>query len=420
MNEALSDALAALCAGGMVVVADGADRENEGDLVMAAAAMTAEDMAFYLRHGSGIVCTPMPDERAEELDLPLMVARNRDRHGTAFTISVDEHSVGTGISAADRAVTVRALADPGSTATTFHRPGHVFPLRARSGGVLKRAGHTEAAIDLLTMVGVTGAVGVITELVGDDGIPLSGPALVEFAVSHNLPFLKIDDLVRARRQEEQLVFCSAQAALPLDEGEFNVRCYTSVLDGQEHLALTLGDIAAADASERGVLVRVHSECLTGDVFGSHRCDCGDQLSQALRLVADEGAGVVVYLRGHEGRGIGLSHKIQAYALQERGSDTVDANLALGLPVDSREYGIGAAILADLGVHRLRLITNSPQKYSGIAGFDLELVDRVKTRSRITADNLAYLRTKRDRMGHQLDLPDATVIPQATDGQRQCM
>jgi 3,4-dihydroxy 2-butanone 4-phosphate synthase/GTP cyclohydrolase II len=408
MTDHVADALAALRAGEMVVVVDDFDRENEGDLVMAASAMTAEKMAFYLRHGSGIVCTPMCDRLADELDLPLMVTQNRDRHRTAFTVSVDERSVGTGISAEDRAVTVRALADTESDASRFHRPGHIFPLRARAGGVLKRAGHTEAAVDLLTLAGVARPVGVITELVGDDGVPLHGSDVRTFAEAHDLPLVRIDDLVRVRRRNSRLVFQSARAMLPLDEGAFTVHCYTSILDQSEHLALAMGDIAAAENSPEGVLVRVHSECLTGDVFGSHRCDCGDQLTQALRLIADEGTGIVIYLRGHEGRGIGLSHKIQAYALQEQGSDTVDANVALGLPIDSREYGVGAAILADLGVHRLRLITNSPQKYRGIAGFDLELIERVQTRSRVTPDNLAYLVTKRDRLGHQLDLPGAEV------------
>jgi 3,4-dihydroxy 2-butanone 4-phosphate synthase/GTP cyclohydrolase II len=409
MDEILAEGLAALRAGNMVVVVDDDDRENEGDLVIAASAMTPAIMAFYLRYGSGIVCAPMPDGVADGLELPLMVSRNEDRHRTAFTISVDECNVGTGISAADRAATVRALAEPGSTPRMFHRPGHVFPLRARPGGVLKRAGHTEASVDLLMMAGVESPVAVITELVGDDGVPLHGSAVVDFAEEHGLRILRIEDLLRARRRNEQLVLRSGTAMLPLDEGAFAVHCFTSVLDGVEHLALTLGDVAAPDRAGRGVLVRVHSECLTGDVFGSNRCDCGDQLGQALRLIAAEGVGVVVYLRGHEGRGIGLSHKIQAYALQEQGTDTVDANLALGLPVDSREYGIGAAILADLGVQRLRLITNSPQKYSGIAGYDLELVGRVRTHSRVTQDNLAYLRTKRDRLGHELELPDAAEV-----------
>jgi 3,4-dihydroxy 2-butanone 4-phosphate synthase/GTP cyclohydrolase II len=407
MTESLSPnlraALAALAAGEIVVVADDRDREDEGDLVVAASAITTEQMTFLLRHGSGIVCATMPSERADSLELPLMVAENTESHGTAFTVSVDHSSVGTGISAADRVATLRALADPATQAGELRRPGHVFPLRARAGGVLKRTGHTEAATDLLTMAGV-GRVGVITELVGDDGVPLSGEQTRAFATQHNLPFLRIEDLVRARRSGTRLVSCTARAQLPLAGVDFQVHSYTSMLDGVEHLALTLGDLAGADLSPEGVLVRVHSECLTGDVFGSQRCDCGDQLQLAVDMIAAEGTGVVAYLRGHEGRGIGLGHKLRAYALQERGHDTVDANTALGLPVDSRDYGIGAAMLADLGVHRVRLITNNPHKYGGLSGYDLDLVGRVRTPVAVTAHNITYLRTKRDRMGHDLDLP----------------
>jgi 3,4-dihydroxy 2-butanone 4-phosphate synthase/GTP cyclohydrolase II len=410
MNDQLRTAVEALARGGMVVVADDSDRENEGDLVVAARAMTTDQMAFFLRHGSGIVCVAMPDARADALDLPLMVVNNTESHGTAFTVSVDHASVGTGISAADRLATVRALAEPGTRPDELRRPGHVFPLRARAGGVLKRTGHTEAATDLLTMAGLDG-VGVITELVGDDGAPLSGPQIAAFADRHGLPFLRIDELVRVRRSSARLVALTATAQLPLASADFQVRCYTSMLDGVEHLALTLGDLALADVGSDGVLVRVHSECLTGDVFGSQRCDCGDQLDRAIEMVAAEGAGVVVYLRGHEGRGIGLGHKLRAYALQEAGQDTVDANTSLGLPVDSRDYGIGAAILADLGVHRVRLITNNPHKYGGLSGYDLDLVGRVRTPAAVTAHNITYLRTKRDRMGHDLDLP--TQIAWAT-------
>lgn len=397
-------AVATLAEGGMVVVADERDRENEADLIMAASAVTPEHMAFFLRHGSGIVCTPMSESRADELNLPLMVATNTDNYGTAFTVTVDHHAVGTGISAADRTLTVRSLADPATTPDQLRRPGHVFPLRARPGGVLKRAGHTEAAIDLITMGGA-GEVAVITELVGDDGVPLAAGAARQFADLHGLPFLQIDDLVRERRRNAALISRTGRAQLPIGPHRFEATTYRSASDGIEHVALTLGDVAAPDVASAGVLVRVHSECLTGDVFGSGRCDCGEQLRQAIELIAAEGAGVVIYLRGHEGRGIGLGHKLQAYALQERGYDTLDANLALGLPVDSREYGIGAAMLADLGVHRVRLISNNPQKYGGLSGFDLELVGRVSTRPLVTADNISYLRTKRDRMGHLLDLSD---------------
>jgi 3,4-dihydroxy 2-butanone 4-phosphate synthase/GTP cyclohydrolase II len=400
--SSLHTALTALAAGGMVVVADEHDRENEADLIMPAAAMSARDMSFFLRHGSGIVCTPMSDARAAELDLPAMVEHNTESHGTAFTVSVDHLSVGTGISPDDRAATVRALGARETQPSDLRRPGHVFPLRSRPGGVLKRAGHTEAATDLLALANA-GEVAVITELTTPDGVPLTGTASRDFAATHNLPFLAMADLVRARRQTAELVVRTGSARLPTDIAPFRAQAYRSLVDGAEHLAFTLGDLTAADRAVDGVLVRVHSECLTGDVFASNRCDCGHQLRQGLQLIAEEGAGVLVYLRGHEGRGIGLGHKMRAYEVQDRGHDTVDANIALGLPVDSREYGVGAAILADLGVHRLRLITNNPHKISGLAGHDLTIVGRVPTRPRVTNDNIRYLRTKRDRMGHDLDL-----------------
>ena len=402
----LAAALDALAAGGMVVVADDRDRENEGDLVMAAEAVTQDAMAFFLRYGSGIVCTPMSGQIADRLGLPLMVSDNTDAHRTAFTVTVDHRTVGTGISAADRAATVRALADPHTGPDDLRRPGHVFPLRSRPGGVLRRAGHTEAATDLLEMAGRPG-VAVITELVADDGTTISGPAIRRFAADHAIPFVSIEDVVRSRRAGTPLVRRTGAAKLPLDSGRFNATAYTDLQTGVEHLALTLGDVRAAGAAAAGALVRVHSECLTGDVFGSRRCDCGTQLSDALELISAAGCGAVVYLRGQEGRGIGLGHKLQAYALQEQGKDTVDANTALGLPVDSREYGVGAAILADLGIRRIQLITNNPHKYGGLDGHDLELIGRVATRVRATPDNIRYLSAKRDRMGHDIDLnPDA--------------
>ena len=403
-RSSLREALSAIAAGGMVVVADEENRENEADLIMSAAAMTTADMAFYLRHGSGIVCTPMSDARADHLGLPLMVAENTESHGTAFTVSVDHLSVGTGISPADRAETVRALAAPGTRPSDLRRPGHIFPLRSRPGGVLKRAGHTESATDLMAMAGA-GEVAVITELTDESGVPLTGATSRAFAETHGLPYLHVEELVRIRRQTGELVVRSGSAQMPTSAGRFHAHAYRALHDGTEHMALVMGDLAAADAAPEGVLVRVHSECLTGDVFGSRRCDCGHQLHQALAAIAEEGAGVLVYLRGHEGRGVGLGHKMQAYALQERGHDTVDANIALGLPVDSREYGVGAAILADLGVHRMRLMTNNPHKISGIAGHDLTVVGRVRTRPEVTQDNIRYLRAKRDRMGHELDLPN---------------
>jgi 3,4-dihydroxy 2-butanone 4-phosphate synthase/GTP cyclohydrolase II len=334
--------------------------------------------------------------------LPPMVADNSDVHGTAFTVSVDVEGSGTGVSAADRARTFAALADPAAKAAEFRRPGHVFPLRARDGGVLVRAGHTEAAVDLLTLAGCA-PVGLISELVADDGSMLRGDGLREFARQHDLPTLAVADLVRYRRSTEHLVEHVATAAMPTVFGEFRAMAYRSKLDGTEHLALVMGDVAAAGGEDRGALVRVHSECLTGDILGSQRCDCGSQLEQALREIAAEGCGVAVYLRGHEGRGIGLAHKIRAYALQEEGMDTVDANAVQGLPVDSRSYGIGAQILGHLGVRRLRLMTNNPAKYGGLDGYGLEIVGRVALPAEENAHNSRYLRTKRDRLGHDLGL-----------------
>lgn len=399
--SAVSAGIAAVAAGGMVIVTDDSGREDEGDLIMAADAMAEQHMRFFLRHGSGIVCVPMTHERAEALDLPLMVGDNTDRYGTAFTVTVDHLSTGTGISARDRVATVAALADPATRGAEFRRPGHVFPLRARRGGVLNRQGHTEAALDLVQLAG-RGDVGVITELVDDEGVPMSAHQIRDFADRYGLPVIQMADLVRHRRSQRAVVRRTGEAALPLKAGDFRAVAYTSTLDGVEHLALVHGDIGSA--GEAGVLVRVHSECLTGDLFESQRCDCGSQLSQALEMIVAEGAGVVVYLRGQEGRGIGLGHKLRAYALQECGRDTVDANLELGFPVDSREYGTGAAILADLGVRRLRLITNSPQKYGGLDGYDLEITGRISVPPVVTAHNLAYLSSKRDRMGHLLTLP----------------
>ncbi|QYN26012.1 bifunctional 3,4-dihydroxy-2-butanone-4-phosphate synthase/GTP cyclohydrolase II [Amycolatopsis sp. DSM 110486] len=399
-GEQVQHAVAALAQGRLVVVVDDADRENEGDLVGAARTMTAEQMAFLVRHTTGIVCAPMPGERADALRLRQMVADNTDAHGTAFTVSVDHLASGTGVSAADRTTTVRALADPATKPGELRRPGHVFPLRAREGGVLVRAGHTEAAVDLLAMAGA-GDVGVISELVADDGSMLRGTAVEEFARRFDLPLLRIADLVRYRGATERLVEPVASAAMPTAFGDFRAVAYRSVLDGTEHLALVRGDVAAAGQSSAGALVRVHSECLTGDILGSLRCDCGAQLEYALREIAAEGAGAVIYLRGHEGRGIGLAHKIHAYALQEQGLDTVEANLAQGLPVDSRSYGIGAQILTDLGVRRMRLITNNPAKYGGLEGYALDIVGRVRLPVTQTPHNVRYLRTKQERMGHDL-------------------
>ncbi len=408
-TRAVQQAVAALAEGRMVIVTDDPDRENEGDLVVAAAAVTPEQVAFIVRHTTGIVCAPMPADRVEALRLPQMVADNTDAHGTAFTVTVDHQDAGTGVSAAARACTLRALADPTTQPDELRRPGHVFPLRARPGGVLARAGHTEAAVDLLRLAGQE-PVGVIGEIVAPDGSMSRGEQLRAFAAEHGLPMLSIADLIRHRLATEQLIEHVATSAMPMVFGQFRAVAYRSTVDGTEHLALVHGDAAAASDSERGALVRVHSECLTGDIIGSLRCDCGSQLEQALHAIVEEGAGAVVYLRGQEGRGIGLAHKIRAYALQETGLDTVDANTAQGLPVDSRSYGVGAQILADLGVTRLRLITNNPAKYSGLDGYGVKVVERVALPVASTPENVRYLRTKRERMGHDFSVSDSAVLP----------
>ena len=393
--SSIEDALDDLRAGKMVIVVDDEDRENEGDLIMAAEHVTPEKLAFIIRHTSGVVVAPLTGERCDDLRLQLMVDHNTESHRTAFTVSVDLlEGTSTGISAADRALTIRALADRTVGYQAFARPGHVFPLRAREGGVLKRAGHTEAAVDLARLAGCEPA-GVICEIQNDDGTMARLPQLIEFCREHNLLLSSIAALVEWRRHKERLVERIGSARVPTQWGEFECVAYRSTIDGIEHLAFVRGDIA----SGAPVLTRVHSECLTGDVFGSLRCDCGDQLSAALQLIADNDHGVLVYLRGHEGRGIGIGHKIRAYSLQDQGVDTVDANTQLGLPVDSREYGIGAQILADLGAQELRLMTNNPAKYGGIAGYGLRVVERVPIVVTMTDENRAYLSTKRDRLGH---------------------
>jgi len=384
---------------GMVVVVDDADRENEGDLVMAAEAATPENIAFFLAHTSGVICVPITPERADVLELPPMVHVNTESQRTAFTVSVDARwGTTTGISASDRAQTIAALIDPATRPGDLSRPGHIFPLRYRAGGVLKRHGHTEAAVDLARAAGLTPA-GVLCELVTSDKASMARMAELErFADEHHLPLISIADLIRYRRQNEMLVKRVAQARIPTEAGEYSAYVYESLLDGEQHLAFVRGEVAGHD----NVLVRVHSECLTGDVFGSLRCDCGPQLHGALDLIEREGRGVLVYLRGHEGRGIGLGHKIRAYRLQEEGHDTVDANLELGLPIDSREYGIGAQMLVDLGVTTMRVMTNNPVKYGGLEGFGLDIVERVPLEPLANPENISYLRTKRERMGHLLE------------------
>ena len=400
----VEEAVAALLAGRMIVVVDDADRENEGDLVLAAETVTEEQMAFLVHHTTGIICVPMPSERVDELKLPQMVEDNTDSHGTAFTVSVDHIDVGTGVSARDRTTTVRSLASPGTMPDALRRPGHIFPLRARAGGVLERRGHTEAAVDLLHMAGLSG-VGVIGEIVADDGSMRRGGSLKAFAAEHDLPILHIADLVAYRSRQHEDLELVASSWMPTTAGTFRALAYRSRRDGTEHLALVAGDVAAAGRSEAGALVRVHSECLTGDIIGSLRCDCGGQLQQAMHAVAEAGAGVIVYLRGHEGRGVGLAHKIRAYAFQEGGLDTVEANLVQGLPSDARSYEAAAAVLADLGVMRVRLITNNPVKPLELAQLGVTVVTRVALPVLPTPENVRYLRTKRDRMGHELDLRD---------------
>jgi 3,4-dihydroxy 2-butanone 4-phosphate synthase/GTP cyclohydrolase II len=398
--DPIERAIRDIAAGLPVVVVDDEDRENEGDLVFAASAATPELLAFMVRHTSGVVCVPMEGPDLDRLQLPPMTAVNQDRKGTAFAVSTDAATgISTGISAADRARTIGVLVDAGSGPQDLVRPGHVFPLRAVEGGVLRRAGHTEAAVDLARLAGLPPA-GVICELVDSDGAMARLPALRRFCVEHDLALVTIADLIAYRRQRETLVQRGAETAMPTRHGRFRAVGYRSLLDGGEHLALVMGDVGeGAD-----VLVRVHSECVTGDALGSLRCDCGQQLDAALATVAAEGRGVVLYLRDHEGRGIGLFDKLRAYRLQDLGVDTVDANLDLGLPADARDYGIGAQMLADLGVRRLRLLTNNPAKRAALEGHGLQVVERIPLECGPTPDNARYLRTTRDRMGHELDLP----------------
>lgn len=395
----IEEAIEQIRGGGMVVVVDDEDRENEGDLIMAAEDVTPESMAFFLEFTSGVICAPLESARADELQLPLMVLANTEAQRTAFTVSVDyRHGTTTGISAHDRSTTIRALVDPQTRPNDLNRPGHIFPLRYRTGGVLERAGHTEATVDLCRMAEKFPA-GVLCEIVTEDKSDMARlPELEIFAKSHHIPIITIADLIRYRRRHEKLVRRVAESTLPTEFGQFQAHVFESVLDGEQHIALVYGDIAQVE----NLLVRVHSECLTGDALGSLRCDCGPQLRMSLAKVADEGAGVIVYLRGQEGRGIGLAHKIRAYALQEDGRDTVDANLEQGLPIDSRQYGTGAQILVDLGVTTMRLMTNNPVKYGGLEGFGLNIVERVPLESQPTPFNIDYLRTKRERMGHFLE------------------
>lgn len=397
----IEEAIAAVGRGEMVVVVDDEDRENEGDLIMAAQHATQEAISFFLAHTSGLICVSLTGDRLDQLQLPLMVADNTEAQRTAFTVSVDyKHGTTTGISAQDRSATIRALADPTFRPSDFARPGHIFPLRYKEGGVLKRAGHTEAAVDLAMAAGLE-AAGVLCEIVSLDKSQMARfEELKEFSEKYNLVMISIAELVRYRRKTDKLVrrVEGASARIPTLYGDFTCIVYESVLDGENHIAMVMGDTPSSSPT----LVRVHSECLTGDVFGSLKCDCGPQLDSSLEMIAKEGSGVVIYLRGHEGRGIGIAHKLRAYSLQEQGRDTVDANLDLGLPVDSREYGIGAQMLVDLGVMDMRLITNNPAKYGGLEGFGLNIAERVKIAPFVNPENINYLRTKRERLGHLLE------------------
>jgi 3,4-dihydroxy 2-butanone 4-phosphate synthase / GTP cyclohydrolase II len=394
----IEEAIKEIKAGKFVIVVDDKNRENEGDLIIAAEKITPQAIAFMVRYTTGIICMSLLGEHLDHLRIPLMVSENNESHRTAFTVSVDyKYGTTTGVSASDRAATIKALISPERTPHDFVRPGHIFPLRYCPGGVLKRAGHTEAAVDLATIAGLSPA-GVLSEIVNDDGSMARLPDLEKFAAEHQLCIISVADIIRHRRLSEKLIKKISQARLPTEYGEFVAHVYESILDGTQHIALTKGDIA----NTKEILVRVHSECLTGDIFESRRCDCGMQLKLAMERIGNEETGVVVYLRGHEGRGIGLGHKMRAYKLQDEGSDTVEANLALGLPIDSREYGIGAQILVDLGVKKMRLLTNNPSKYTGLSGYDLEIVERVPLLSKVHPDNKKYLMTKRSKLGHLID------------------
>ncbi len=380
----------------MVIVVDDADRENEGDLILGAEFVTPEAINFMAKHGRGLICAPTTSERLQQLGIERMVRQNRETFKTDFQVSVDAtHGITTGISAADRAKTIRTMADPTAVPEDLVQPGHVFPLRARPGGVLQRAGHTEAAVDLAKLAG-SRPIAVICEIMSDDGSMARLVELQKFAKKHRLKICTIADLIHYRRTREKLVERMEVVKMPTDYGEFDLYLYKSKVDGQHHLALVCGDVAGKE----NVLVRVHSECLTGDVFGSRRCDCGPQLQQAMRQVAQAGRGVIVYMR-QEGRGIGLAPKIKAYKLQEQGYDTVEANQKLGFGMDLREYGLGAQILADLGLRTIRLLTNNPKKVVGLEGYGLEIVEQVPIQVNPNPHNLRYLNTKREKLGHLL-------------------
>ncbi|PRO66770.1 bifunctional 3,4-dihydroxy-2-butanone-4-phosphate synthase/GTP cyclohydrolase II [Alkalicoccus urumqiensis] len=397
MFDPIEEAIYALAQGEVIIVCDDEDRENEGDFVSIAEKTTAETINFMVTHGRGLVCTPITEDRAGKLGLAPMVDRSSDPHGTAFTVSVDHKHTTTGISAQERAMTIQQLIDPESKPADFQRPGHIFPLIAKDGGVLRRAGHTEASVDLARMSGAEPA-GVICEIMKEDGSMARVPDLRKIADEHGLKMITIKDLIQYRNRKDKLVEREVEINLPTDYGDFRAIGYSNVVDGKEHVAIVKGEIGGS----KPTLVRVHSECLTGDVFGSRRCDCGPQLHAALQQIEQHGSGVVLYMR-QEGRGIGLLNKMKAYKLQEEGLDTVEANEKLGFGPDLREYGIGAQILKDLGIRKMKLMTNNPRKITGLKGYELEVVDRVPIQLPHSKDNKKYLRTKKDKLGHMLHL-----------------